>query len=992
MTASLGVHDFPEFFRCLHGEDDRPGPDPFPWQSRLVDQVARTGSWPTLLDLPTGAGKTAAIDAAVFLLALRGDQPRRMVFVVDRRIVVHQAAERAALIARRLELARNGLLRIVADRLRSLAGSDEGQPPLEYAELRGGIVRDDDWSRRPDVPTVIVSTVDQVGSRLLFRGYGVSRGMRPVHAGLLGNDVLYLLDEVHLARPFAETLEAIHTRYRPPRESGLPDRWTVVELSATSTRDEPVDALRLEAEDRDPAVAPVLTQRLTASKPANTQLVKVSGTDGSEHRAALAEAAARHALTILDEPGVRTVGVVVNRVDTASRVHHLLAGRDIETVLLTGRMRSLDRDVLLEEYRDRLRTGRERHDGNTPLVLVATQAIEAGADLDLDGLVTECAPLDALVQRFGRVDRAGELTASGHPATSVILATSADVAVDAEDPVYGDRLRLTWAWLQDRMLNFGIDALDLDATTRMRLSSPATEAPFLMPSHLDRWVQTSVDPDADPDPAHWLHGLRRDGVDVTVVWRADVQENAFHGANGPKEEAEAVRHRLTAVVSLCPPGSGEAMQVPLAAVRSWLTIRPDPGGSVTSFADVAIGQTEAQNPAQAGHGNLRPALLWCGDDSTVITTASGLTPGSTIVVPATYGGITGHNWDPSSTATVTDLGTAVQATQRGRAVLRLHPAMAQQFGTPIPLPQPDNDDIGLDRELVVEWLDGLELPQPPASRWLPDVIDALRTRPHGTDVLRVQLTPLAARGEEPTEMFVVRSRRRVPALTSRRQGSSADSEPATSSFLGSEVTLSRHLADVEGWVRRLANGCDLPTGIVSDLALAASLHDLGKVDSRFQMMLRDGDVAIDGQPLAKSLLQSTDPRQRRRAQRAAGYPNGTRHELATLALVQHDDVLRARAVDWDLVLHLIASHHGYARPFVPVADEPAPQELRVTSDGVELTASSDHGLFRLDSGVPQRFWRCVRRYGWYGLAWLEALLRLADHRASEQRATGGGGQ
>ena len=998
MTASLGVHDFPDYFRCLHGEDDKPGPDPFPWQSRLVDQVAQTGSWPTLLDLPTGAGKTAAIDAAVFLLALRGDQPRRMVFVVDRRIVVHQAAERTAHIASRLERARGGLLRTVADRLRSLAGSDEGQPPLEYAELRGGIVRDDDWSRRPDVPTVIVSTVDQVGSRLLFRGYGVSRGMRPVHAGLLGNDVLYLLDEVHLARPFAETLEAIHTRYRPPPETGLPDRWAVVELSATPTR--AGDALRLEAEDRDPAVAPVLARRLAASKPASAELVKVTGTDGSRHRAALAEAAAARAQTMLGAPGVRTVGVVVNRVDTATRVYQLLAGRRIKTVLLTGRMRSLDRDVLLEEYRDRLRTGRERRDGDTPLVLVATQAIEAGADLDLDGLVTECAPLDALVQRFGRVDRAGDLTASGRPARSVILATSADVAAEAEDPVYGDRLRLTWAWLQDRTLNFGIDALDLDAATRMTLSSPAPEAPFLMPSHLDRWVQTSVDPDADPDPAHWLHGLRRDGVDVTVVWRADVQENAFHGANGSKEEAEAARHRVTAVVSLCPPGSGEAMQVPLAAVRGWLTSRldpggSDPGGSVTSFADVAIGQTEAQDPAQERPGDLRPALLWSGDDSTVITTASGLTPSSTIVVPATYGGITGHNWDPGSTATVTDLGTAVQATQRGRAVLRLHPAMAQQFGTPIPsipLPPPDNDDIGLDRELVVEWLDGLELPQSPANRWLPTVIGALRTQWSGADVLRVQLTPPAAPGEEPPEMFVVRSRRRVPALTSRRRGSSADSEPATSSFLGSEVTLPRHLADVEGWARRLAIGCDLPAGIVSDLALAAGLHDLGKVDSRFQTMLRDGDVAVDGQPLAKSLLQSTDPWQRRRAQRAAGYPNGTRHELATLALVQHDDVLRARAADWDLVLHLIASHHGYARPFVPVADEPSPQELRVIWGGMELTASSDHGLYRLDSGVPQRFWRCVRRYGWYGLAWLEAILRLADHRASEQRATGGGVQ
>src|SRR5690606_25695394 len=116
--------------------------------------------------------------------------------------------ERASRLAEALQQAKDGVVCRVAAALRALQGDPEALPLLP-AILRGGMPREVEWARAPHQPVVLVSTVDQVGSRLLFRGYGVSDRMRPIHAGLLGRDTLYLLDEVHLSRPFEETLAAV---------------------------------------------------------------------------------------------------------------------------------------------------------------------------------------------------------------------------------------------------------------------------------------------------------------------------------------------------------------------------------------------------------------------------------------------------------------------------------------------------------------------------------------------------------------------------------------------------------------------------------------------------------------------------------------------------------------------------------------------------------------------------------------------------------------
>ena len=206
---TLSINDFDAFHQAVHR-----GRKPFSWQSRLLQRVVEDRRWPRVLDLPTGTGKTTCIDIAVFALALDSAQspdqrwcPRRIAMIVDRRIVVDQAAERGRKLAVALESKSNDVLREVAAALSNLSAGTA--PPLGVFTLRGGIPKDDGWARVPDQPLVIASTVDQLGSRLLMQGYGVSQGMRPVHAGLVGNDMLILLDEVHLSQPFKQTLESI---------------------------------------------------------------------------------------------------------------------------------------------------------------------------------------------------------------------------------------------------------------------------------------------------------------------------------------------------------------------------------------------------------------------------------------------------------------------------------------------------------------------------------------------------------------------------------------------------------------------------------------------------------------------------------------------------------------------------------------------------------------------------------------------------------------
>lgn len=960
-ASPLSPDDFLAFFHAVHGHD------PFPWQARLAGQVVRHG-WPSLLDLPTGSGKTAAIDVAVFHLALTAGQsvvrtaPLRIVYVVDRRTIVDQAFERGERIRRALAKSTNGVLLRVRTQLEMFSGE---QLPLRTALLRGGIARDDAWARTPDQPLIAVSTVDQVGSRILFRGYGLDDLATPIHAGLLGNDVLYLLDEVHLSQPFKETLRAIGGRYRKWADIPTSLPFTVVEMSATpgGGHSEP---FCLDDEDR---ADPTLSRRLNTSK--LTALV-------STPPKGFLKEISKHVIGMLKRPGA-TIAVVVNRVNSAREIHRQLRESvpDVRVELLTGRMRPFDRDTTERGLLARIRAGRERRPDDRPVVVVATQAIEAGADFDFDGIVTECASLDALRQRFGRVDRLGDLSGTSR---SVIVARTDSFE---DDPVYGNAVGKTWEWLGrlavDDKIDFGLSALEVPSDAADRgLLSPQAHAPVLLPIHLDAWVQTSPMPEHDPDVALWLHGPKRAAADVQIVWRSDLRPALLEAASVGGAEATVAEETAIGIVEAIAPVSAEAMSVPFVAAKRWLEGREEPDTfDVEGAAELEIDKKEDRNSAPP-----RAAVLWLGDKSRVIK-ASQLRPGQTIVIPSTYGGIAHGNWAPASVDPVPDVAELAASGQGRRPVLRLHPAVTAVLldAAAAPTPNDDEEDARDNRDVVAAWLRGASH----RDERIEPLLGALRQEAKTISIERY---------EDPTSdsavsYFVLTGRRRRSSDASGSGGDGDSSlDSATSSFTSVTVTLSDHLRAVSTLAKNFAERLALPDDQIADLALAATWHDTGKADPRFQRWLHGGSefkALVQPEPLAKSRTRLAGPTAMRLARERAGYPAGGRHELTSISLMDAAGAsLSTQAHDWDRVRHLVASHHGYCRPLAPWVPDADPVEVVFKSDGVECRATSAHTLARLDSGVAERFWITVRRYGWWGSALFEAILRLADHRQSER--------
>jgi len=1036
----LTIEDFDAFFHDVHGVS------PFPWQRRLLQSVAESGRWPELLDLPTGSGKTAALDIAVFHLALevaRGEErraPVRIAFVVDRRLVVDDAFRRAEEIAFALENPRHRSVELVAAELSKLAG--DGGPPLAVQRLRGGIPREDDWARTPAQPTILCSTVDQVGSRLLFRGYGVSDSMKPIHAGLLGADCLILLDEAHLAQPFQETLSWVET-YRGPRwrEEDGSSPWGVTTLTATAGAPTATEPFRLDAED---LAHEILGKRLRAKKPASLVLVsrgrkQSSPSDGSaaaerdlpDRTYAIIEeleAALKHFADNTNGVPQPAIGIVVNRVARARSVFEKLKEDydDLDVELLIGPARAVDREEVVSAL-ESIRTsaaGDGKRMLERPLILVATQTIEVGVDIDLDGLITEAASLDALRQRFGRLNRGGRPLV---PYASII-AWRSDISGRYEDPVYGKAIGAAWARLdaaatrvgRRKMVDFGIHDFNIDLDPEAL--SPRASAPVLLPAHLDLLAQTSPVPAADPEVSFFLHGVKRDPDAVTVVWRGDLLAEASSdptpprsGSNGRSTTRPGKRHpaeNIVRLLTLVPPRAAESIQLPVWVVRRWLRNSRDL--ALNELADTA---TIPSGSSEGEYISWREVFRWRGDDErSEWIAASQIRPGDTIVVPTEYGGVDRYGWNPGVREGVVDVAAEAARPYAGRSfVVRVAPGL---LGKESDVSGDDGRSTAAGEEQDTAARSGPSaaaladcLATAASQRWR-DLRDALLDLDLPTSVREdLERLDYARKGKviAYTDIYPSDSEGRASGVIfvaplglieeseARRWDERENIALATTeddlvgSLPGFQVRLDLHSEAVARLAEEFGTAAGLSADRIVDLRVAGLLHDLGKVDPRFQAWLHYGDPLGPDPTETTSVLAKSGRTLPKRARQASGLPARWRHEALSVRLAPLTPAF-AEARDPELVLWLIGSHHGHGRVLFPHQDpeDASSRDLpKIMGLPEELPAGPGPQSIAFDwNGMdwPTLHERVRARYGIWELARMEAILRLADHRASEREA------
>jgi len=935
---TLSADDFDTFFGEVNA-----GCPPFAWQRRLFDELAQTGKWPDRLVAPTGAGKSSVVEIHIFVVALAATGgiaavPRRLSLVVNRRALVDSQALRASRIRDALDSAQpDSLLGAIAAALRSLRTERraDGEPAVfDVIDLRGGVAPRRDWVADPAACQIICATPDMWGSRVLFRGYGTSHLARPREAGLLVHDAAMVLDEAHLNRQLLLTARRVGQLAQPGSAAIGVSALQVVETTATpadrSCGDGNLREIGVEASDLAASHADPLARRLTMPKP--VRLVgeaawppQRSGADRNRYLEVLEEETLR-----LHRTFGRTVGCFVNTVALAADVTARLRNAGLCVELLVGRMRPYDR-AALESRRPNLLTVQGNPDVD---VLVATQTLEVGVDVDLAALVTELAPASAMAQRAGRVNRLGK----SDKTQVVVIGPAPGSPLLTEDPnnkdlsrlevqpyaARGDievheHLRHTWEWLGERAADpRGISPW---AST----DSPPPEQPprrillqRLEPYDVWYLSRTGADLFDEPDLELWLRdALEREDASCGVVVRAHL----------PSDDSAAA-----GLLRATPPLDGEIYPAWLGTIRKLLPVSGGDAGE---------------------HPKPERAFLLRDNEVEPLVDAGDLKPGDIVIVGSQHQVCTAGVVNTPPTEEGTDVYEEV-AWQDGRVRLA-------RFVTGMS----DHTDRLLDElaELIASFDSEVD------DQEIADLLYSYRDHDQRIPLLGEDLRSNAASLsisfgalEDPESRWLVVSTVQPAEVGDiMRQVWTPSPEP---------VPLDAHNAAVAERARELSARVGLPSELQEALSEAGRLHDVGKRDMRFQRFTL-GNADADRLLLAKSPNRSI--RQVARTQNTGGLPTRWRHEQLSAAIAAAElDATDTR----NLVLRLVGTSHGHGRPGFPHTSEDLlgpDEDEQVTRNAAELF---DIGLWDEVIEATQHRW------GAWGCAYLEALLRAADGQVS----------
>ncbi|MGB6134690.1 MAG: type I-U CRISPR-associated helicase/endonuclease Cas3 [Acidobacteriaceae bacterium] len=497
LMSQSGV-GFADIFQLLTGNR------PYRWQEKLFHSFL-SAFYPSSINLPTGSGKTSIM--AIWLAALAHQAslsppdvaiPRRLVWVVDRRVVVDQATSEAEQLAERVNKSNESLLlRNLRDVLAPLSSHTPEGDVLAISTLRGEKEDNRTWSRDPSRPAIIVGTVDMIGSRLLFSGYGDGPYWAAQHAGLLGHDALVVNDEAHLTPAFADLLrklEDVQPEHLKP--------FRTIRLSATHASGGCwPESLEQDHEE------PRFRKNFETRKGLDIRALPAAKFEGTVLELAMGAETGRTLIFFREPEKVRKFA------DTLAKKG---AGRN-RIRMLTGTMRGFERDQLTESEVFKAFAARERPAES--YWLVATSAAEVGVNISADRLITDLDTLDHLLQRFGRLNRFGETDGVAH-----LLTVEAEGKAREKDARRGAALAFLRS-LPQREDGF----YDISPSALFGLDLPETalsEAPLEAPLHnwhIDVWSQTSLGTHpVRPAVGPWLHGKQENYPETYVAWREDV--------------------------------------------------------------------------------------------------------------------------------------------------------------------------------------------------------------------------------------------------------------------------------------------------------------------------------------------------------------------------------------------------------------------------------------------------------------------------------------